>query len=79
MTAFSVDSSWFDFPILVSCNFKNDGHGGFAFNIFGFALRSMLHLCRRDLKSGLNSDSSAAATPFLKPSCIEPSLKRADE
>ena len=36
MAVFSVGSSWFDFPMLFLCNFKNNWRGGFAIKIFGF-------------------------------------------
>ena len=42
MTVLPVNSSWIDFPMLLFCNFKNSGHGGFAVKIFGFAVRSSL-------------------------------------
>ena len=62
MFSLSVDSSWFDFPMLLLCNLKNNGHGGFA-------------LSGRDLVSKFQPVSSSAATPLLKPSCIGRSLK----
>ena len=64
MTVFPVDSSLFDFPKLSLRNFKNNGHGGFAIKIFGFAVRSsLLHLSRRDLVSSFHLVSSSSATP----------------
>ena len=45
MTVLSVDSSWFDYPMLLLCNFTNSGHDGFAIKMFGLAvLKSLLHL-----------------------------------
>ena len=77
MTILSDDSSLIDFPMLLFCNFKNSGHGGFAIRILGFAVRSsLLHLSRRDLVSRFQPVSNSAATPVLRPTCIERSLKR---
>ena len=42
MTLFSADSSWFDYQMLVLCNLKNIGHGGFVSKISGFAVRGSL-------------------------------------
>ena len=80
MTVLSVDSSWFDFPMLQICNFTNSGHDGFAIKVFCLAVRrSLLHLSRRDLVSRFQPVSSSAATPVLRPSCNEHSLKRTGE
>ena len=80
ITVLSVDSSWFDFPMLQICNFTNSGHDGFAIKMFCLAVRrSLLHVSRRDLVSRFQPVSSSAATPVLRPSCIEHSLKRTGE
>ena len=53
---------------------------GLAIETFGLALRcSLLHLSRRDLVSKFQPVSRSAATPVLRPSYIERSLKKADE
>ena len=66
--------------MLLVCNSLNIGLGGFAIEIFGFAVPSyLLHLSRCDLVSRFQPVSSSAATPVLRPSCIERSLKRAGE
>ena len=71
MNEHSEDSSWIDVPMLLFCNFKNSGQGGFAMKSCDFAVRSLLHLSRRDLVSRFQPVSSSAAAPVLKPSRID--------
>ena len=74
------DDFIFPTPVELSSRIKNDGHGGLATKTFGLAIRSsLLHLSRRHLVFIFQPFSSSAATPVLRPSCIERSLKRAGE